>query len=166
MDILHRGGLLHDIGKIDTPVSILDKPARLTKEEFRTMRDHVRIGARILEPIAAFADALPIVLEHHVWYNGKGYPAGLAGEQISLGGRIFAVADVFDAVSSARPYRSGIPPQKAIDIITNDSGTQFDPKVVQAFLEVISQGKVRSLADTAEDRSAAAPEMPAGSLIM
>ena len=166
LDILHRGGLLHDIGKIGTPVSILDKPARLTEEEFRTMRDHVRIGARILEPIAAFADTLPIVLEHHEWYNGKGYPAGLAGEQISLGGRIFAVADVFDAVSSARPYRSGITPQKAIDVITNDSGHQFDPKVVQAFLEVMSQEKERSQADTAEDRSAAAPGMPAGSLTM
>ena len=161
LDILHRGGLLHDIGKIGTPVSILDKPVRLTEEEFRTMRDHVRIGARILEPITAFKAALPIVLEHHEWYNGKGYPAGLAGEQISLGGRIFAVADVFDAVSSARPYRSGISRQKAIDVITNDSGTQFDPKVVQAFLEVMAQEEERSEAETAEDRSAAAPGMRA-----
>ena len=166
LDILHRGGLLHDIGKIGTPVSILDKPARLTDEEYGTMRDHVRIGARILEPIAAFADALPIVLEHHEWFNGKGYPAGLAGEQISLGGRIFGVADVFDAVTSARPYRSGMPPQKAIDLITNDSGRQFDPKVVQAFLKVMSQEEGRSQADTAQDRSTAAPGMAAGSLTM
>ena len=166
LDVLHRGGLLHDIGKIGTPVSILDKPARLTEEEYRTMRDHVRIGARILEPITAFADALPIVLEHHEWFNGKGYPAGLAGEQISLGGRIFGVADVFDAVTSARPYRSSMPRQKAIDLITNDSGRQFDPKVVQAFLEVMSQEEGRSQAETAEDRSAAAPGMPAGSLSM
>ena len=161
LDILHRGGLLHDIGKIGTPVSILDKPARLTQEEIGTMRDHVRIGARILEPITAFADTLPIVLEHHEWYNGKGYPAGLAGEQISLAGRIFAVADVFDAVSSARPYRSAISRQKAIDVITNDSGTQFDPKVVQAFLEVMAQEEERSQAETAEDRSAVAPGMRA-----
>ena len=168
LDILHRGGLLHDIGKIGTPVSILDKPARLTEEEFRTMRDHVRIGARILEPIAAFADTLPIVLEHHEWYNGQGYPAGLAGEQLSLSGRIFGVADVFDAVTSARPYRSSMPRQKAIDLITNSSGRQFDPKVVQAFLEVMSQEQEeeRSQTDTAEDRSAAASGMPAGSLIM
>ena len=161
LDILHRGGLLHDIGKIGTPVSILDKPAKLTVEEFQTMRDHVRIGARILEPIAAFADTLPIVLEHHEWYNGKGYPAGLVGDQISLGGRIFAVADVFDAVSSARPYRAGISRRKAIDVITNDSGTQFDPKVVQAFLEVMAQEEERLQADTAEERSVAAPGMQA-----
>ena len=139
MDVLHRGGLLHDVGKIGMPREILDKPGKLTEDEYRTMRDHVLMGARILEPISAFADALPIVLEHHEWYDGGGYPNGLAGEDLTLGGRIFAVADVFDAISSDRPYRAGMPRERVLEIITNGSGRQFDPKVVEAFLQVMGE---------------------------
>ena len=139
IDVLHRGGLLHDVGKIGTPREILDKPGKLTEDEYRTMRDHVLMGARILEPIGAFADALPIVLEHHEWYDGGGYPNGLAGEDLTLGGRIFAVADVFDAISSDRPYRAGMPRERVLEIITNGTGRQFDPKVVEAFLQVMGE---------------------------
>jgi putative nucleotidyltransferase with HDIG domain len=135
---LHRGGLLHDLGKIGIPADVLDKPARLTDEEFAVMRDHVKIGARILEPLAAFADVLPIVLEHHEWYDGSGYPKGLAGDQLSLGGRIFAVADVYDALTSERPYRTALSHEQAVDLITRSSGRQFDPKVVSVFLEVMA----------------------------
>lgn len=139
LDDLHRGGLLHDIGKIGIPVSILDKPGRLTDEEFKSIRRHSAIGASILEPIAAYANAIPIVLEHHERFDGKGYPNGLAGEGISLGARILAVADVYDALRSDRPYREGMPAERVIQIIQEEVGTQFDPNVVQALLQVIRQ---------------------------
>lgn len=139
LDTLRRGGLLHDIGKIGTPPAILDKPGTLTEEENRIMREHTRLGARILEPIPAYADVIPIVLHHHEWFDGTGYPDGLAGEAISLGARIFAVADVFDALSSDRPYRAGLQRERAIEMIQQGTGRQFDPKVVEAFLTVMAQ---------------------------
>ncbi|MFQ5532399.1 MAG: HD domain-containing phosphohydrolase [Candidatus Methylomirabilales bacterium] len=138
LDVLHRGGLLHDIGKIGVPATILDKRGGLTEEEVRLMREHPRKGARILEPIPAYTDVIPIVLQHHEWFDGTGYPDGLAGEDISVGGRIFAVADVFDALVSERPYRGGWAHEKAIELIKERAGTQFDPKIVQAFLKVMA----------------------------
>ena len=93
------------------------------------------MGVRILEPIAAYAQVIPMVLQHHEWFNGQGYPDGVAGEDISLGGRILAVADVFDALISDRPYRKGMELGRTLEIIKQESGTQFDPKVVHAFLE-------------------------------
>lgn len=139
LDNLHRGGLLHDTGKIGTPASILDKPGALTDEEYKLMREHVRIGARILEPIAAYAEVIPIVLQHHEKYDGTGYPQHLSGEEINLGARIFAVADCYDAMVSDRPYRPGMDRQKVIEIIKEEAGRHFDPKVVRAFLEVMAQ---------------------------
>ena len=138
IDTLRRGAFLHDIGKIGTPLSILDKPGRLTDEEFEKVKEHPVIGARILEPIEAYADVLPMVLQHHERYNGEGYPYGIAGEDISLSARILAVADVFDAVVSDRPYRHGWIEEKAVNMITKEAGTHFDPKVVDAFLAAIS----------------------------
>jgi putative nucleotidyltransferase with HDIG domain len=139
MEVLQRGGLLHDTGKIGTPAEILDKPGKLTNEEIRLMREHVLIGARILEPIAAYADVIPIVLQHHEWFNGTGYPYGISGEAINLGARIFAVADYFDALTSDRPYRHVMNRKRVIELIKQEAGRQFDPKVVQAFLEVMAQ---------------------------
>lgn len=139
LDVLHRGGLLHDIGKIGIPATILDKPGVLSKEEIAIMRGHVRLGARILEPITAYAEMIPIVLHHHEAYDGTGYPEGLAGEAISLGARIFSVADVFDALSSDRPYRPGLPLEDVIAYIRDRTGRQFDPKVVEAFLRVVAE---------------------------
>jgi putative nucleotidyltransferase with HDIG domain len=138
LEDLHRGGLLHDIGKIGIPARILDKPGKLSDEERQMIQEHPRKGERILEPIAAYAHVVPIVLQHHEWLNGKGYPDGLAREDISLGARILAVADVFDALISDRPYRKGMELGRTLEIIKQESGTQFDPKVVQAFLEVIT----------------------------
>ena len=135
---LRRGGLLHDIGKIGVPAAILDKPARLTDEEHEVMKGHVLLGAKILEPLEAFKDAMPIVLEHHEWFNGQGYPHGLAGEELTVSGRIYAVADVFDALTSARPYRSGLPLETAVKVIVGRSGTQFDPAIVKVFLEIMA----------------------------
>jgi putative nucleotidyltransferase with HDIG domain len=139
LEVLHRGGLLHDIGKIGIPAAILDKAGRLTEQEALIMREHPRKGARILEPIPAYAEVIPIVLQHHEWFDGTGYPDGLAGESISLGGRIFAVADVYDALTSDRPYRAGLGRERAIESIEQGTGRQFDPRVVEAFLAVVAE---------------------------
>ena len=125
-------------GKIGVPLAILDKPSALDKKEYAIIKDHPAIGAQILEPIEAYADVIPIVLQHHERYNGKGYPKGLSGENIVLGARILAVADVFDAVASERPYRQGWVEEKAIALITDNAGIDFDPKVVEAFLSTLS----------------------------
>jgi putative nucleotidyltransferase with HDIG domain len=139
LDVLHRGGLLHDIGKIGVPTDILDKTGKLSAREKDLIREHVKWGARILEPIAAFAEIMPIVLQHHESFDGSGYPKGLAGEAIHLSARIFAVADTFDALTSHRPYREAVSTEKAIEVITQGSGSQFDPQVVRAFLEIITE---------------------------
>jgi putative nucleotidyltransferase with HDIG domain len=147
LDTLRRGGLLHDIGKIGVPAAVLDKPGRLSEQELLTMRDHVRIGASILEPLTAFGDALPIVTEHHEWFNGQGYPNGLKGDGISLSGRIFAVADVYDALTSSRPYRRGMPRWHAAALIEEGSGRQFDPAIVAVFLEVLADEPEEALVE-------------------
>jgi len=134
---LRRGTLLHDIGKIGTPGDLLNKPGPLTAQEISIMQDHVLLGARILEPIPQFKDALPVVLEHHERFDGNGYPNGLAGEEISLEARIVAVADCYDALTSERPYRPGLDRETVVEIIRDGAGTHFDPDVVEAFLRVI-----------------------------
>ncbi|HVO64269.1 MAG TPA: HD domain-containing phosphohydrolase [Terriglobales bacterium] len=139
LQIVHRGGLLHDIGKIGTPPAILDKPGNLEVWEKEVMQNHVKVGIRILEPIDCFQDLLCVVAQHHEHLDGSGYPAGLAGEQISLHARIVAVADAYDALISERPYRKGVPAQEAIEILKENSGTQFDPKVVEALITVASR---------------------------
>lgn len=139
IDILHAGGLLHDVGKIGIPASVLDKPGPLTEEERLVVQEHVLIGVRILKPIPGFEEYLPIVREHHEWFNGKGYPYGIAGENITIHARIFALADVYDALISDRPYRKGMPLQRAVSIIRGSSGTQFDPQLVDAFFRVLER---------------------------
>jgi putative nucleotidyltransferase with HDIG domain len=143
LQIMHRGGLLHDIGKIGTPPAILDKPGKLEPGETQIMQDHVRIGIRILEPIAGFKEALPIVSQHHERFDGKGYPEGLAGDNISLHARIFAVADCYDAMTSDRPYRSGLPKEKTLEIMKQGSGTQFDPKIVEVFIRLCAEDEAQ-----------------------
>lgn len=133
VQVLYRGGLLHDIGKIGVPVRILDKAAKLTDEEFKEIKNHPEIGAKILEPIEVYQDILTMVLHHHERYDGKGYPHGLVGEEADLNARILTVADVYDALNSSRPYREGWVKQKAIDYIISHTGSQFDPAVVRAF---------------------------------
>ncbi len=142
LERLHRGGLLHDIGKIGIPVYILDKDGALSDEEMQTMKDHVTIGARILEPLKALADVLPIVLYHHERFDGLGYPEGLSGTDIPFLARILCVADTFDALRSERPYRPGSNAEESLEVIVDCSGTQFDPEAVEAFVEVVSSGDV------------------------
>lgn len=139
LDTLHRGGLLHDLGKLGIPQEILDKSARLTDEEMRIMQGHVTLGAKILEPIAAYATVVPMVLQHHESFDGTGHPQGLVGESIHFGARILAVADVADALSTDRPYRQAMDRESVIAYIRERRGRQFDPRVVEAFLQVLTQ---------------------------
>lgn len=140
IDVLRRGGLLHDIGKLGTPVHILDKAGPPTPEERAEIERHPEIGVRILEPIAAFTPLLPIVLEHHEKFDGTGYPHRKRGTDIHPLARVLAVADVYDAMRSDRPYRRGIPRHVVIDCITRDAGSHFDPDVVTGFLAVMATG--------------------------
>jgi putative nucleotidyltransferase with HDIG domain len=139
-DILHRGGLLHDIGKIGVDANILDFPGPLDAEMRDAIQRHPEIGADILAPLRVFQPLMPIVLHHHERWDGKGYPDGLAGEAIPRLARLLAVADVFDAMVSARPYRDAMDPAKVTQIIIGDSGTAFDPDMVKAFKAVIASG--------------------------
>ncbi len=136
LDILYRGGLLHDIGKIGIPLSILDKPGKLTGKERAHMEMHPELGARILEPIESFSEVIPIVLEHHEWYVGGGYPSGRPSAELSLHGRIFAVADVFDALCSPRPYRPGVDLDRVLSILAEERGRQFDPFIIDVFMRL------------------------------
>jgi putative nucleotidyltransferase with HDIG domain len=131
-----RGAYLHDIGKIGVPDSILLKPAKLTPEETRMMESHVRVGYQLVSRIAFLAGAAEIVLTHQERFDGTGYPQGLIGEEIPLGARIFAVADTLDAMTSDRPYRKALPFSAAREEIIRESGRQFDPAVVAAFLSI------------------------------
>ncbi|MCC6241505.1 MAG: HD domain-containing protein [Gemmatimonadaceae bacterium] len=133
---LYRGGLMHDIGKIGIPASILDKAGKLTVEERIIIEQHPVIGERILRPIPGFADALPIVRSHHERFDGTGYPDRTGGTDIPYLARIAAVADVFDALTSDRPYRSGLSHRAAMTMIESQSGSHFDPRVVDALLRL------------------------------
>ena len=144
LDDLHRAALLHDIGKVGIPLSILDKPGALDDEEYMMIKKHPSIGARILEPIASYKDILPIVLQHHERFDGKGYPGGLSGYEIDIGARILSVADVYDALKSDRPYRKGWALERVIDLINKEAGRQFDPHVVEAFLAIMRQEKTKA----------------------
>ena len=132
---------MHDIGKIGVSDTILLKPGKLSEEEFVLMKDHVKIGAEILSesdsPILKMA--YEIALTHHEKFNGRGYPHGLKGEEIPLSGRIVALADVFDALTSERPYKKAWSIKAALELIRNESGEHFDPQVVDAFLRVFSE---------------------------
>ena len=134
METLHRGGLLHDIGKIGVPASVLDSPSVLSPAERAQVALHPTIGARILEPIRAFSPVIPIVIQHHERWDGSGYPASLRGEQIDRLARIVAVADTYDATVSPRPYRDAASLEAGLRAIQEGAGTQFDPTVVEAFV--------------------------------
>jgi putative nucleotidyltransferase with HDIG domain len=144
LDTLYRGGLLHDIGKIGVPAAILDNPGKLTVEEFEIVKQHPSTGARILSPIKAYADTIPLVLHHHERFDGKGYPHGLAGEEIPFLARLVCVVDVYDALTSDRPYRQGWTVSKAGQHIVTGAGTQFDPALANAFGRALENGRVEN----------------------
>lgn len=136
------GGILHDIGKIGVPDAILNKPEALTQEEFEVMKQHPACGAKILEGISFLKPAIPYVLYHHERYDGKGYPNRLRGEQIPIQGRLMAVVDTFDAITSDRPYRKSKGFKLAIKEIKDCSGTQFDPKVAKILVGAWEHGRI------------------------
>ncbi len=138
LQTLHRGSLLHDIGKIGIPSSILDKSSKLTADEMDQIHQHVQHGVRIIEPIAGLQDARQVVHEHHEWWDGNGYPRGLSGKEICLEARILTIADCYDALRSARPYRPAVGHQEVLDYIRDGAGKQFDPEVVEVFFRVVA----------------------------
>jgi putative nucleotidyltransferase with HDIG domain len=131
-----RGALLHDIGKIGISDAVLLKPAKLTEEEWVSMRKHPEVGYNILKGIGFLEGAAQMVLQHHEKYDGTGYPRGLRGEQIMRGARIFAAIDTFDAMTSDRPYRKALSYQIAREEVIRFNGRQFDPAVVECFLSI------------------------------
>jgi len=139
LEEIGRGALLHDIGKIGIPDSILLKPGKLTEDEWEVMRRHPVIGHRFLTNSAYLKTAAALVLSHHERWDGRGYPQGLAGEDISLGARIFAVIDAYDAMRSSRVYKHSVSMEKAVAEIRDKSGSQFDPSIVEAFLQCVTE---------------------------
>lgn len=140
---IEQAGALHDIGKIGVADAVLAKPGPLTEDEWTEMRRHPRLGYEIVTGIGSLRRAAEIIYSHHERYDGKGYPRGLAGDRIPIGARIFAVVDSYDAMTSNRPYRRARSHQEAIQEIVRNSGKQFDPVAVKAFLEVERMGHIR-----------------------
>ena len=139
---VRAAALLHDIGKLDISRQLLHKAARLTEEEFTEVKGHVAKGINMLEPVGGTLQRiLPIILAHHDKFDGSGYHPQ-KGEQIPLEARIVSVADVYDALSSDRPYRKAMPPHEVLDILEKGAGTQFDPTVVDAFLTAFRRGEM------------------------
>lgn len=134
---VRRGALLHDIGKMAIPDAILQKPGALTDEEMQIMRTHPELAYKILSKIEYLAPAMDIPYCHHEKWDGSGYPRGLRGDQIPVIAQIFSIIDVYDALTSDRPYRKAWTEQQAIDYIKNESGTHFNPELVKIFLEML-----------------------------
>jgi putative nucleotidyltransferase with HDIG domain len=132
---LHQAGILHDIGKIGISSAILNKASRLTDEEYEIIKTHPRMGQRILKPIKFLDQVVPIVYHHHERWDGTGYPDGLQGTEIPLGSRLMLVADTYDAMTSNRAYRKGMPHDTTVAELVRCAGTQFDPDCVEAFLK-------------------------------
>ncbi len=146
LTFLETAGIIHDIGKVGVPENILNKPDRLTVEEFDVIKKHTEIGETILKPLGSLRDCIGPVRSHHEKLNGSGYPDGLKGEEISMETRILGVADIFDALYSDRPYRAKMPIDNAKDILSKDvQNGCLDEKVVQALFEMIDEGELLSI---------------------
>ena len=139
---IHIGAHLHDIGKIGIPDSILNKQGKLTNEEFAIIRQHPAIGDNIVGKLRVFHSVADIVRHHHERFDGKGYPDSLRGHDISLGARIVAVADAFDAMTSARAYREAFTLEQAIEETKRCQGTQFDPDIVAVLVDLAAKTKL------------------------
>ncbi len=142
LEDIHIASLLHDIGKIGIPEAILNKEGPLTYEEMKKIREHSIIGVTILQPIRELHNSILGVKHHHERYDGLGYPDGLKGEEIPLIASIISVADAFDAMISGRPYRRGLSKEEALAEIKRKNGTQFDPQVISAFIELYEESKI------------------------
>ena len=134
--ILEFGAILHDIGKLVIPTTILNKDSDFTPEEWDIMRQHPETGAKMIEGVHHLKPALPFILYHHERWDGSGYPYGLKGENIPLAGRVMALADVYDAITSDRPYHKGSSKEKALEMFKEKSGIHFDPFLVREFMKI------------------------------
>jgi len=150
IELIRKAGLLHDIGKLGVPESILLKPKKLTPEEYRISREHVSLGADILRNSPPLQPLIPIVLHHHERYDGTGYPEGLRGEDIPIEARIIGVADAVEAMASDRPYRRALTPQEILEELRKNTGTQFDPMVVNAFLKILDEKGLTLVVNSAQ----------------
>jgi HD-GYP domain-containing protein (c-di-GMP phosphodiesterase class II) len=139
-DVVGQAGLLHDLGKIGVPEAVLRKRSHLDPAEWAQMRRHPLIGAQIIAPFEFLADAAVLVRHHHERCDGSGYPDGLAAAQIPFGARIIAVADVYDALTSARPYRAALAPGAALEYLAAEAGATLDAEVVRAFVTLVTTG--------------------------
>jgi len=142
---LRVGGRLHDVGKLAIAETILLKPGRLEPAELAQIRQHPTVGARMIRRFAFAREALPYVLYHHERWDGGGYPTGKAGKAIPVEARVLALADAFDAMTSARPYRAALDPAVALEEVERCAGTQFDPSLAVAFVDVWSTGVLGAL---------------------
>jgi HD-GYP domain-containing protein (c-di-GMP phosphodiesterase class II) len=145
LKILQYAALLHDAGELMVPEKVLRKKGRLTSEEYRLIKEHPLKGAKIIKSLKSLKSVAPIIMGHHENFDGTGYPKGLKGNEIPIGARIMAVVSAFEAMIAKRPYRVALSTEKGIAEIKKNSGKQFDPKVVQAFLKVIKRKGVISL---------------------
>jgi putative nucleotidyltransferase with HDIG domain len=134
LEALEWGGLLHDVGKIGVPDSVLLKQGKLTREERMIMNAHPVLGAQIIGPVDRLAAELPVIRHHHEWYNGSGYPDRLLGDEIPRLARILHVADAFEAMTADRPYRKALSTEQALSELRKFAGVQFDPEIVDAFV--------------------------------
>ena len=139
------GSPLHDIGKVGIPDAILKKPSGLTDDEYEKMKEHCLIGYEMVKDTNFPVGIINCILQHHERYDGKGYPFGLKGKNISKEGRLLAIVDAFDAMTSSRIYRKGMPVEKAINIIKNEAGAQFDPQYAQVFLKLHKEGVIQNI---------------------
>jgi putative nucleotidyltransferase with HDIG domain len=143
LEEIHIAAILHDVGKIGISDLIICKPDRLSREEFNIMKDHSAHGIRILEPIGFPPTVINAIHQHHERYDGRGYPQGLAGDQITLTARILNVADTIDAMVSERPYRGTISPEDVLLELKVEAGKQFDPQAAQSARRLIKQGLLK-----------------------
>lgn len=149
LELLRKAGLLHDIGKLGVPEHILFKPSKLTPAEYATIQKHVTLGAEIIGKCHSLKEIVPIIRHHHERYDGKGYPEKLKSNQIPMEARIMAVADAVEAMASDRPYRKGMSEKEILAELEQNSGTQFDPHVVQAFIRAVEDGKEPAIINSA-----------------
>lgn len=139
---IQRGAILHDIGKMAIPDNILLKPGKLTEEERQVMEQHPALAMQMIDKIAFLEGASEIPCAHHEKWDGSGYPRGLSGEEIPVSARIFAVVDVWDALTSDRPYRAALPRDEVVEYLRTQSGTHFDPEILAVFLSLVEEGKI------------------------
>jgi HD-GYP domain-containing protein (c-di-GMP phosphodiesterase class II) len=149
--VVRVGGLVHDIGKIGIPDAILNKPGPLTEEEFRAMREHPGIGCSVIENHPLFPLVFAAVAQHHKRPDGAGYPGQKSNEVLTIYGRIVAIADAFDAMTSTRPYRKGMEPSVAAAILQKNKSTQFDAALVERFVSLLDAGKLTYILGHAND---------------